>query len=199
LLAESANRRSVERQVVVRLDQELLVVVQHVQPAFEIAEEHRHGFDALLVAEILETLLLDLVGRDAILALLFGGEIQFFELAIRQHQKIAKIVTHVSPLKTGRRSPPFTPEPALAGSSANLCDVSPMLAIDGRRSPPFTPEPALAGSSANLCDVRSMLAIDGRRAPPNVELFCRLVFLKRGAETRRVTRLHERRWAKGKL
>src|ERR1039457_3824301 len=43
LRSEAADGRSVEGEVVPAVDQELLVVVEHVQPAFEIAEEHGHG------------------------------------------------------------------------------------------------------------------------------------------------------------
>ena len=49
LRREAAHRAAVEGQVVLALEQELLVVVQHVQPAFEVGEAHRHRLDALLV------------------------------------------------------------------------------------------------------------------------------------------------------
>ena len=84
--------RAVEGEVVVALDQELLVVVQHVQPAFEIAEEHGHRLDALLVGQILEPLFAELVGRNTVPALLLGREVQLFELSVREFEKIAKWV-----------------------------------------------------------------------------------------------------------
>ena len=43
------------------LSEELLVVIEHVQAAFEVAEQHGHGLDALLVGQVLEALFLDLV------------------------------------------------------------------------------------------------------------------------------------------
>ncbi len=49
LCGEAADGGAVEGEVVLALQQELLVVVEHVQPAFEIAEEHGHGLDPLLV------------------------------------------------------------------------------------------------------------------------------------------------------
>ena len=49
LRGKAANRRAVERQIVPALDQKLLVVVEHVQAAFEVAEEHGDGLDALFV------------------------------------------------------------------------------------------------------------------------------------------------------
>ena len=61
LRREAANRGAVKGEVVPALDQELLVVVEHVQPAFEVAEEHGHGLDALFVGQILQPLFLDLV------------------------------------------------------------------------------------------------------------------------------------------
>jgi hypothetical protein len=52
---EAADRRAVEGQIVRRLEQELLVIVQHVQPAFEVGETHGDRLDALLVVEIART------------------------------------------------------------------------------------------------------------------------------------------------
>ena len=43
------------------LEQKFLVVVQHVQAAFEIAEQHGHGLDALFVGQVLEPLFLNLI------------------------------------------------------------------------------------------------------------------------------------------
>ena len=58
---EAANRRTVEGEIVPALDEKLLVIVEHVQPAFQIAEEHGHGLDPLFVGQILEPLFADLV------------------------------------------------------------------------------------------------------------------------------------------
>ena len=76
LRRKSANRRSVERQIVPALDQKFLVVIEHVQPAFEVAEQYRHGLDALFVRQILQPFFLNLVRRNSLLALLLGLQIQ---------------------------------------------------------------------------------------------------------------------------
>ena len=49
LRGKAADRRSVKGQVVPALEQELLVIVEHVQPALEIGEQDGQGLDALLV------------------------------------------------------------------------------------------------------------------------------------------------------
>src|ERR1019366_10264524 len=46
LRSKAADRGPVEGQVVIALDQELLVVVEHVQPAFEVAEQNGDSLDA---------------------------------------------------------------------------------------------------------------------------------------------------------
>ncbi len=45
---EAADGGAVEGQVVPALDEKLLVVIEHVEAAFEIAEEHGDGLDALV-------------------------------------------------------------------------------------------------------------------------------------------------------
>src|SRR5579859_4416997 len=82
LSGKAADRRSVKSQVVPALDQELLVVVQHMQPAFKIAEEHGYGLDALLIGQILEPGFLDLVHGNAIFALLLRLQVQVFQFVI---------------------------------------------------------------------------------------------------------------------
>ena len=47
LRGKAANRRAVEGQVVPALDQEFLVVIEHVQAAFQVAEQDGDGLDAL--------------------------------------------------------------------------------------------------------------------------------------------------------
>ena len=64
LRRESADRRAVEGQVVIALDQEFLVIVEHVQTAFQVAEQHRDGLDALLIGQVLQPFFLDLVRRE---------------------------------------------------------------------------------------------------------------------------------------
>ena len=88
LSRKAADRRSVERQVVVALHQELLVVVQHVQPAFEVAEQHRNRLDAALVGQVLETLFLDDIGSNALPALLLGLQVQVLEFCVGKFQVI---------------------------------------------------------------------------------------------------------------
>ena len=83
LRRESANRRAIKREVVPALDQEFLVVVQHVQAAFQIAEQHCHGLDPLLVGKVLQSLFLNFVRRDAIFPLLLSLYVQLFQLCIR--------------------------------------------------------------------------------------------------------------------
>ena len=65
LRGEAADGRAVEGEIVPALDQELLVVVEHVQPAFQVAEQHGHGLDALLIGQITDPLFLNLMRRDA--------------------------------------------------------------------------------------------------------------------------------------
>src|SRR5690242_5232233 len=50
LRGEAANRGTIKGQVIPALEQELLVVIEHVQPAFEVAEQHGDGLDPLLVS-----------------------------------------------------------------------------------------------------------------------------------------------------
>jgi hypothetical protein len=61
-----------------------------VHPALEIGEAHRDGLDALLVGQVLLALLADLVGLDAIEALLLGGEVALFELVVGDLEEVTK-------------------------------------------------------------------------------------------------------------
>ena len=63
-----------------------------MQPAFEVAEEHGHGLDALLVSEVLDPVFLDLFRRDALFPLFFGLKIQGFEFFVRELKEAAQIV-----------------------------------------------------------------------------------------------------------
>ena len=60
LSGKSTDRGAVKGQVVPALDDEFLVVVEHVQTAFKVAEENGDGLNALLVGEVLEPFLPDL-------------------------------------------------------------------------------------------------------------------------------------------
>src|SRR5215467_6109145 len=82
LSGESADRGTVESQIVVALHQEFLVVVEHVQPALEIAEKDRDGFNAFFVRQVLETFFLDFLNGSVFLAMFFCFQIQFFELLV---------------------------------------------------------------------------------------------------------------------
>ncbi len=97
LRGKAADRRAVERQVVPALDQELLVVVEHVQAAFEVAEQHGDGLDPLLVGQVLQALFLNLVGGNALPALLLGLQVQLFQLCVRKFQKITKFAQRNTP------------------------------------------------------------------------------------------------------
>ena len=93
---EAADRRSVKGQVVPAFQQELLVIVEHVQAAFEVAEEHGHGLDPLLVGQVFQPVFLDLAGGGAVPALLLCLEVEFFEFVIRECQEIAQFSGHGS-------------------------------------------------------------------------------------------------------
>ena len=97
LRGKTTNRRAVECKVVIALDQELLVVVEHVQAAFEVAEQQCHGLDALLVREVLEAFFANLLGRNAFGALLLGVHVQLFQFAIGKLKKVLQLNAHGSP------------------------------------------------------------------------------------------------------
>ena len=88
LSGKAADRRAVEGEVVPAFDQKLLVVVQHVQAAFKIAKQQRDGLDARRVVQVFEPLRLDDRGVNARLALGLGGQVQVFQLCIRECQKV---------------------------------------------------------------------------------------------------------------
>src|SRR5712664_1613845 len=97
LRRKTADGRAVKGEVVPALDEELLVVIQHVQATFKVAEQHSHSLDALFVGEILQARFLDLVNRHAILALLLRLQIQLLQFVIREFKKITQFVSHESP------------------------------------------------------------------------------------------------------
>jgi hypothetical protein len=66
LLREAPDGRAVEGEVVGRLQQELLVVVEHVEAALEVGEAHRHGLDPLLVGQVLDALVTDAIRWNAV-------------------------------------------------------------------------------------------------------------------------------------
>src|SRR4029077_13328276 len=64
---ETADGRAVEGEVVPGLEEELFVVIKHVEAAFEVAEEDSDGLDALFGGEIFEALFLNFMNGGAIL------------------------------------------------------------------------------------------------------------------------------------
>ena len=91
---EATDRRAVEGQVVVRLDQEFLVVVEHVQAAFQVAKAHRHRLDALLVGQVAQALLGQLIHGRTGRALGFSFEVELFQLAIGDLEEVAQGACH---------------------------------------------------------------------------------------------------------
>lgn len=83
LRGKATDGGSVEGKVVPTLDQKFLVIVQHVQTAFEVAEQYCHRFNPLFVGQILQPLILNFVQGNAVLALLFRLQIQLFQFLIR--------------------------------------------------------------------------------------------------------------------
>ena len=63
LRGEAADGGAVEGEVLVGAEEELLVVIEQMQAAFEVGEEHGDGLDALLIGEILQPFFADLIGR----------------------------------------------------------------------------------------------------------------------------------------
>lgn len=94
---EATDGRTVEGEVVPGFEKELFVVIEHVQAAFEVAEEDGDGLDALFGAEIFEAFFLNFMDWGAILALLFGFEIEVLEFVVGEREKIAQFSGHESP------------------------------------------------------------------------------------------------------
>jgi hypothetical protein len=92
LRGEPADRRSVEGQIVPALDKKLLVVIEHVEAPFQIAEQDGDRFDALFVRQVPEALLLNLVHGYAALPLRLGSQIQFFQLPVGERQKVLEFI-----------------------------------------------------------------------------------------------------------
>ena len=69
-----------------------------MQAAFEIAEKNGDRLDPLFIGKVFEPFFPDLVGGDAILALLLGLQIQLFKLIVRESKKITQsVIVHESP------------------------------------------------------------------------------------------------------
>jgi hypothetical protein len=98
LRGEAADRGAVEGEVFVGTKQKLLVVVEQVQAAFQVGEQHGYGLDPLLIGQVLQPLLANLAGRNAIGAVSFGFQVLLFQLLVRESKKIAVVCGHGSPL-----------------------------------------------------------------------------------------------------
>ena len=86
---EPADGRPVEGQLV-GLQQELLVVVEHVEAALEVGEGHGDGLDPLFLLEILAPLGLDLVHGHPVLLVLLGLQVELLELFVGNLQEFAQ-------------------------------------------------------------------------------------------------------------
>ena len=91
LCGKAANRGAVEGQILVRAQQELLVVVQQVQPPLKVRKQHRHCLDVLLIRQILDPLVANLLNRHPAHTVCLGLQVQFFKLLIREGKKIPVI------------------------------------------------------------------------------------------------------------
>src|SRR5215469_6136410 len=94
LRRESADGGTVEGQVVKAPQQELLVIVEHVQPALKVAEHYSQSLNALFIRQVLQAIFTNLVGRDAIPALLLCLQVEFLEFVVGQCQEIAQFCRH---------------------------------------------------------------------------------------------------------
>ena len=81
---KAANRGAVKGQVVIAPDQELLVIVQQVQAAFEIAEQNGDSLDAFFIRQILQTRVADLVRRYTVEPVALGLKIEFLQLLVSE-------------------------------------------------------------------------------------------------------------------
>jgi hypothetical protein len=91
---EAADAGTVEGEVVAGLEQELLVVVQHMEAAFQVRETHGHGLDPLLVGQVLHALFTDLIGRYPVEALALGLEIHLLQGVVGDFQEVAQRGEH---------------------------------------------------------------------------------------------------------
>ncbi len=89
LAREAADRGAVEGEVVRRLEQELLVVVEHVEAALEVGEAHGHRLDTPLVGQVLHAGVADLPGILPGHAVGLRLQVQLLELVVRDLQKVA--------------------------------------------------------------------------------------------------------------
>src|SRR5579871_3685994 len=81
---KAAYGRAVKREVVPAFDQEFFVIVQHVQTAFKIAEEHGDGLDPFFIGQVFQPLFLDFVHGNAVAALLLRLQVHLFQFVVRE-------------------------------------------------------------------------------------------------------------------
>ena len=89
LLRKTVDRRTVESQRVMGLFEEFLVVVEHMEAAFEVRKTDGHGFQLAFVVEIAEIFFTQGVVVHVVLDIRFGFEIQGFEFVVRNFFEIA--------------------------------------------------------------------------------------------------------------
>src|SRR3984885_7023153 len=141
LSRKSANRATVEGQVVVALHQELLVVIQHVQTAFKIAEQHRHRLDPPLVGQILQPLLANHIGRNPLPPLLLSSQVQVLEFTVGKLQKITKFAQRLTPSAMKYTSTATTGiNFQVKWKRANRTLICPPLQLKRNRNPRWTKE-----------------------------------------------------------
>jgi len=97
LRRKPADRRPVKGEVLVGAEQELLIVIEQVKAAFEVAEQHSDGLDPLFIGQVFQPLLADLVGRRAVGAVCLGCQVKLFQLLIREGKEIPVLSRHGSP------------------------------------------------------------------------------------------------------
>src|SRR5262245_46079158 len=102
MAGKTADRGTVEGAVVCGLEQELLVVVQHVETAFEAAGAGRRRLDPLFVGQVFDPGLANLARVLAADAVSLGLEIHLLQLVVRDLKKIAQRRVHDSPLRVSR-------------------------------------------------------------------------------------------------
>ena len=88
LRGKPANGRTVKGKVVPTFDEKLLVIIEHVQAAFQIAEKHRHGFDSFLLRQILQALFPHLLDGYSLHPLFLGCQVQVFQFAVGKFQVV---------------------------------------------------------------------------------------------------------------
>ena len=69
--------------------EEFLVIVEHVEAAFEVRKTHGHGLELLLVVQVAQVFLAQHVVGHVVLHVGFGFKVERFELFVGDFFKIA--------------------------------------------------------------------------------------------------------------